>query len=161
VRSKYSEGMPDDIDAVAREVSALYLAAERSVLRRQPGVRPLEKLSLHVLARLHDEGPMRSSALAGLVRLDLSTVSRHVASLEAEGLVARQPDPADRRASLVAVTPAGTAAMAARRKRRRERMERILAGWSTDDRRQLARLLARFNADIERAEEPLAGGTRG
>ena len=84
-----------------------------------------------------------------------------MASLEAEGLVARQPDPADRRASLVAVTPAGTAAMAARRKRRRERMERILAGWSTDDRRQLARLLARFNADIERAEEPLAGGTRG
>jgi DNA-binding MarR family transcriptional regulator len=144
----------DYSEEIAREVSALYLAAERSVARRHPSIgRPLEKLSLHVLGRLLDSGPMRPSALAQLVRLDLSTVSRHIAALEAGDLAAREPDPRDRRAWLVRLTPAGADAAVALRARRRERMGRILADWSDADRADLARLLARLNADITRVDE--------
>lgn len=150
----------DYSEEIAHEVSVLYLAVERGVARRQQsGARPLEKLSMHVLGRLDAEGPMRPSALAHLVRLDLSTVSRHVASLEAAGLAARGPDPTDRRACLVRVTPAGTEAMAVQRKRRRQRMDQVLADWSLDDRRELVRLLGRFNADIAQAEDGLPVAT--
>lgn len=136
-------------EEIAREISALYLAVEHRLARRQmSGQRHLEKLSLHVLGRLEAEGPMRPSALAHLVRLDLSTVSRHISGLEAAGLLVRAPDPGDRRACLVGTTPAGTAAMVAQRERRSRTMNRVLADWSPAERADLVRLLARLNADV-------------
>src|SRR3954451_18028246 len=43
--------------------------------------------------------------------LDQSTVSRAVAALVAHGLVERRTDPTDKRSSILAVTPAGQAAL--------------------------------------------------
>lgn len=145
----------DRLDEIARELGALYLSIERRIARRaaEAGGGRLEKLSLSVLGRLDADGPMRPSALAHLVRLDLSTVSRHLAALEAEGLVRREPDPDDRRAWQVRVTRAGAEAVTIMRTRRREHMRRVLADWSADDRRELAALLARLNADMLRAEQ--------
>lgn len=45
--------------------------------------------------------------LAAVERVSPSTLTRVVASLEAEGLISRDPDPADRRVARVAVTAAG------------------------------------------------------
>lgn len=49
--------------------------------------------------------------LGGLVALDRTTVSLTVARLAERGLVDKRPSPADRRARLVALTPAGRAAL--------------------------------------------------
>lgn len=142
--------MTDHSEEIAREISALYLAVEHRLARRQQSgpQRQLEKLSLHVLGRLETGGPMRPSALAHLVRLDLSTVSRHLSALEAAGLLVREADPGDRRACLVGTTPAGAGALALQRERRGRTMGRVLADWSPADRADLVRLLSRLNADV-------------
>jgi DNA-binding MarR family transcriptional regulator len=64
---------------------------------------------LQVLARL---GPLRQNTLAAELRFAARTVSQTVESLERDGLVDRTPHPDDRRAKLVALTGAGTAALA-------------------------------------------------
>jgi DNA-binding MarR family transcriptional regulator len=144
----------DYIEEVEREISAFFLGAERSQARRVlPEVGRLEKTAFYVLGQLTQEGPLRPSAVAQLIRLDLSTVSRHVASLEAAGLVAREPDPADRRACLLRATERGEQILARLRAGRRERMRAALADWSLDDRRDLVRLLGRLNTALFSAED--------
>ncbi|MCL2804193.1 MAG: MarR family winged helix-turn-helix transcriptional regulator [Micrococcales bacterium] len=63
---------------------------------------------LGILARC---GQVRLSALADLLYLDLSVLSRHVTALEQAGLVARVKDPDDGRAWLVSITKQGQAAV--------------------------------------------------
>jgi DNA-binding MarR family transcriptional regulator len=150
--------MSDDyIEEVEREISAFFLAAERSQARRVlPEVGRLEKTAFHLLGQLVREGALRPSAIAQLVRLDLSTVSRHVGALESAGLVARDPDPADRRAWLLRATDRGEQILARLRAARRQRLRAALADWPTEDRRELVRLLGRLNQDLSRVAQDLS-----
>ena len=144
----------DGLEDLEREFSALLLTVERVQSRRVlPEIGRLEKMAFHLLGRLVVAGPMRPSALAALVGLDLSTVSRHIGTLEAAGLVERAADPADRRAHLLRATPDGEALLQRLREHRRERMERVVGCWPDTDRRELARLLHRLNADLAAAED--------
>lgn len=61
------------------------------------------------LATIERHGPLTPSELADRERVKRPTATRTVAKLEAEGLVARTPDPNDGRACLVSTTPAGRA----------------------------------------------------
>ena len=90
------------------------------------------------------EGPMRASALAASVQADLSTVSRQVAALVSRGLLERQADQCDGRASLLAVTGAGRAAVAEHEQGRQEFFDAVLADWGAEEMRQFARQLERF-----------------
>jgi DNA-binding MarR family transcriptional regulator len=63
-------------------------------------------------------GPLTPSELAGREKIQRPTATRVLARLEEAGLVARAADPADRRSSLVAATPAGEALLAASRERK-------------------------------------------
>jgi len=54
----------------------------------------------------------RPSTIAETLGLDLSVVSRRLPTLEAAGLIERIPDPADRRAQVIALTAAGTEQLA-------------------------------------------------
>jgi DNA-binding MarR family transcriptional regulator len=148
--------MSDDYMAeVEGEISAFFLGAERSMARRMlPEVGRLEKTAFHVLGHLVQEGPLRPSAVAHLIRLDLSTVSRHVAALEGAGLLAREPDPADRRACLLRATERGEEILDRLRAARRKRMQDALADWSIEDRRQLVRLLGRLNVALFGTDDP-------
>jgi DNA-binding MarR family transcriptional regulator len=51
------------------------------------------------------EGPLTVGALAGRLGLTLPTVSGVLADLDRAGLVVRQPDTADRRRTIVQITP--------------------------------------------------------
>ena len=64
-------------------------------------------LPLVVLHRSH--APMRQHVLAQRLGLECTSIVRTLDSLEREGLVMRQEDPADRRAKIVGLTPAGCA----------------------------------------------------
>jgi DNA-binding MarR family transcriptional regulator len=55
-------------------------------------------------------GCLRMQELGARVVLSRTRVSRLVTELEGEGLVVRRPDPADGRATLATITPAGKAA---------------------------------------------------
>jgi DNA-binding MarR family transcriptional regulator len=96
---------------------------------------------LHAVAA---EGPMRASALAASVHADLSTVSRQVAALVNRGLLERQADQCDGRASLLAVTGTGRAAVDEHEQGRQAFFDAVLADWGTEEMRQFARQLERF-----------------
>ena len=64
-----------------------------------------------VLARLDREGPRSVSELAITERVRPQSMAQTVGDLERDGLVARSPDPCDKRRAVVALTPAGTTAL--------------------------------------------------
>lgn len=103
-----------------------------------------------VLARLATEGPLRASELAELIQSDPSTVSRQVASIVRAGLVQRQADPEDGRASLLILTDAGREVYHQQLEVRTRHMALMLQDWSEQDCRQLAHLLGRLTRDFER-----------
>lgn len=119
------------------------------VMRHRVPGDTLEQGTFWLLKSLATQGSMRITDLAGCTNLDTSTVSRHVSQLERSGLVERTPDPADRRAQLVELSPAGRAHLEAGFRRRRELLTSSLERWEVDDLARLDHLLGRFVKDIE------------
>ncbi len=87
--------------------------AARAVTRfYDDGLAPsgLKATQLTMLGAISISGPARMSDLAELLALDKTTLTRNLKLLEAAGLVAIGPG-TDRRARIVALTPAGTYAL--------------------------------------------------
>ena len=122
-------------------------------LRRTGGPAQLDMAGLLVLHRLAHDEPRRPSDLANDLALDLSTVSRHVRTLESAGLVLREADPDDGRSFRVRVTEQGTDLLVESLDRREQAVERVLDSWDTDDVEQLRRLLTRLADDLENIDE--------
>ena len=101
-----------------------------------------------VLSRLDELGPLRLSALASVLCLDVSTVSRQVPVLERQGWVARERDPEDQRAQLLDLTPAGREVLADVRASRIEVLRRLLPAWTEAELAAFAGQLHRFNDDV-------------
>lgn len=134
---------PSAEDAVLRFVMAM----GRRFRARIDGdtVDPSQAAILHTLSC---RGSMRLGDLAETMRLDASTVSRHVHQLGENGLVRRDPDPADGRASIVDVTDDGRAALALTFDQRRAFVTDAMSGWSDDDRERLRDDILRLTADL-------------
>ncbi len=103
-----------------------------------------------VLIQLAKHGAMRPTALASALNIDLSTVSRQLTRLEAEGLVQRKEVPHDRRAHVVELTEPGLTHANEAIVTRIRGFQTLIARWSEDDRVMFARLLERFVNDFER-----------
>ncbi len=71
-----------------------------------------------VLGRLDREGAQSVSDLAAAESVRPQSMAQTVAELEADGLVARRPDPDDRRRALVELTAQGRAVLESERRRR-------------------------------------------
>jgi DNA-binding MarR family transcriptional regulator len=100
----------DPYELIERELRVLMRTITRA--KRHDGDNPLhgvEPTALWLLSQLVEYGPHRLTALAAAVQLDVSTVSRQVATLEGRGWVERHPDPDDGRAVLFHPTPEGLA----------------------------------------------------
>ena len=131
-------------DELVRVTKLLHVA--RTVAPRQhPQVDPMAYPLLFNLKR----GPLRVSALAELVHVDVSTVSRQVSTLVDLGLVARGPDPDDGRAQALSLTDEGEALLLAIRDGRDRWLQALLADWSDDDVRRFSSFLARFATNLE------------
>ena len=142
------------VDEVARELVLLFRslkALHREVLA-DVGMR-LEMPATAVLTCLAERGSQRLSTVADVLDLDLSSVSRQVTALEREGWVARERDPADSRAVLLDLTPAGREVLARVRAARVEHLAARLPGWSDEELRGFSAQLARFRTDLARPVE--------
>ena len=63
------------------------------------------------LSTLRHDGDLRVGELAARSRVTQPGMTRLVGSMHDDGLVVRIPDPADSRASVISITPAGEAAL--------------------------------------------------
>ena len=80
-------------------------------LRLERSATALTALELSVLGLLHRRGPLSPGELADAERVQPQSLTRTLAGLEEAGLTWRQPDPADGRRSLLAITECGHAAL--------------------------------------------------
>lgn len=78
----------------------------RRRMREQADAGDLPPSQVTVLRRLESEGPLTVSALARATGIRSQSMGATVASLQAAGLVAGTPDPADGRQTLLSLTPA-------------------------------------------------------
>ncbi|GGL98899.1 MULTISPECIES: MarR family winged helix-turn-helix transcriptional regulator [Micromonospora] len=101
-------------------------------------VTPAQSRALGVLNR---HGPLRLSAIAEHLRIAPRSATEVVDDLQARGLVRRQADPTDRRATLVTPTEEGTRAGAAMYAARRAAADDLFGDLPPADREQLARIL--------------------
>lgn len=108
------------------------------------GVSPSQLRALDVLLR---HGPVRPGGLAEHLHIAPRSATEVVDALAERGLVERRPDPADRRATHVVVTDAGTALGEAVRAARAAEADRVFAVLSEADRAELHRLLRRLAED--------------
>ena len=136
------EPSPDELAAaeeVGRAMARLFRAASRAKAHDVASGGDYHAVPL--LITLREAGPLRANELADAVWSDPSTVSRQLAMLVERGYVERSPDPADRRATLVALTERGSAVLDARMASRRRDLALMLAHWPPGQVRRLADLL--------------------
>ncbi len=110
---------------------------------------PQESAVVALLSHLIALEPVRAGELAERACLDPSTVSRHLRSLEADGLLVRTPDPEDGRATLLEVTASGRRAVQTAREQRLAFLADAVSGWPDDDVATLTRLIRRLADSME------------
>jgi len=102
------------------------------------GLSPSQQSALSVIA---NEGPLTLGALAEHERVAPTSITKVVSKLEADGLVIRTPDPADRRVCRVAVSPDGAALLEESRRRKTAWLTARITELDHDRQRRLAEAL--------------------
>jgi DNA-binding MarR family transcriptional regulator len=105
------------------------------VRRRAVGDLTLSQIS--ALVSLEQHGSLRAGDLAARESVSAPTMTRILAVLEERGLVAREVDPSDRRASSVHLTDAGADMLAVLRRERTAFLADRLAQLDDEGRRRL------------------------
>jgi DNA-binding MarR family transcriptional regulator len=100
----------DVLHQLADALNELMLPSNRGrlcapVIAAAPGM--VDGQAYFVLSTLARTGPLTVARLAEHVGIDRSGTSRYADRLQQAGLLARQLDPADRRMSLISLTPEG------------------------------------------------------
>src|SRR5207244_5304602 len=138
-------------------IGYLITRARRHDLVRTVAAVPLDRAAVMVLQQLAEAGPVRPGELAARLSVEAPHVTRQVQRLQQAGYADRGPDPDDRRAQLIQLTPAGRAAADRIRQAGTGRMHAALAPRPPHELRQLATLLHRMVDDFlaySAADEP-------
>jgi DNA-binding MarR family transcriptional regulator len=143
-------------DRAVEELESALFGVARTILRLGIPAHALregehiDRSAYWMLKRLDESGaPLRLSDLAGLLELDLSTVSRQARQLTDTGMMDRVADPADGRACLVSVSQRGREVLAAMRDARHEVLRTAMSRWAPQERAALAAALARLVEDMQ------------
>jgi DNA-binding MarR family transcriptional regulator len=137
-----------ELDRALTRISYLLTRNRRNGITTSAAAVPLDRAAVVVLLQLADTGAIRPGELAGRLEVEAPHVTRQVQRLEKAGYAGRVPDPDDRRAQLIQLTPAGRAAADRIREVGRNGMQAALAHWPTDDLHQLATLFNRMVDDF-------------
>jgi DNA-binding MarR family transcriptional regulator len=124
---------------LAEELRLSVTRLARRLRREAPtGLSPSQ---LSALATVDRHRALTLGELAERERVSPPTVTRVVAKLEEDGLLARTADPEDRRVTRVALTAKGRSLVSASRRRKTEWLTTRIAGLSPDERHRLANAL--------------------
>jgi len=110
-------------------------------LRQEAGA-GLSPTQTAALATIERHGPLTPSELAAHERIQRPTVARLLGRLEADGLIDRAPDPADRRSSLISITGEGRRLLKEVRTRKDAYLAQRLRGLDADELATLDRAAA-------------------
>jgi DNA-binding MarR family transcriptional regulator len=102
-----------------------------AILRGAP--RDIGLTSAATLSTLERSGPRRITDLAVIEGITQPSMTVLVTALERSGLVERHSDPADKRVTLVALTPAGSHYLRARRKARAQVVAELISKLPPDE----------------------------
>jgi len=147
---------PDELEESAEQIASSVIGMMRQFasIKSRVGVGPDGDTSpLFLLVKLAHLGPRRASDLAEQLCADPSTVSRQVAHLVKGGLVERQADPDDGRASILVPTELGRAKVREHSRRRGAALKPVIADWSAQDRSDFLRLITKYTEGIEAHRE--------
>jgi DNA-binding MarR family transcriptional regulator len=127
-RADLSAGL--DMDPAERIAGRLFSLAPRLVEILDLGAREygMSYSRGRVAAALHALGPVRMRELSKAVGVTPRTITGLIDALEADGWVQRRPDPSDRRATIVALTPAAEDAFARLLQGYRDLAQDLVAG---------------------------------
>jgi len=146
---KSSPTTPDRALAdVEVEVAILFRRADTSRAVVSPAG-TLERSAYQILLVLDRQGELNINALAQVLGLDASTVTRQVVAMERADLVERRRDDEDRRSVVVHMTDHGGHELDDHRSARAELYGRVLADWDDEDRAALAAMLHRLNTSLD------------
>jgi MarR family transcriptional regulator, transcriptional regulator for hemolysin len=104
---------------------------------------------LPVLSMLKDGTPCSQSDLARRAKVEQPTMAQLLARMERDGLVRRDPDPADRRSALVSLTEEARAKLPAGQAVLRQGNADMTKGLSSEEIATLVGLLRRVLANVE------------
>ena len=98
-----------------------------------------------ILAALDEFGGTSQAELCRRLGIDRGDAVSTLNGMAADGLLRREPDPADRRRNVVHITAAGTARMRELDVLVDDAQEELLSGFTPAERAQISRLLHRLN----------------
>ena len=129
---------------------------------RQGQARAFDPVRLGVLQLAVDHGPLRAGEVAERLDALPSSITRHVRALADAELVTTEPDPADRRAVLLAATETGREELRQFLAAGEQVFGAVIADWTADDVITLTHLLTRLTDDWARhgAEQQQAARRR-
>ena len=154
-----SRGKGDPLPVIEEEIvwklRRLHALSRRGAPHRPPENPPdaAEEQRDHSRGRmmgiLADRGPMSQTALAALLDIRPQSLSELAAKAECEGLIARTPSEEDRRQTIVSLTDAGRARVAAFREAHRRHAEEFLSPLDEEEKKTLRGLLDKISEGQE------------
>ena len=113
----------------------------------------LDRPAAHILQILSSDehAACRVQDLASQLGIEAPSVTRKTQELEQLGYLRRRPDPRDRRAVDLSITPRGRAVARKLWQAQRQSITQVLHDWPAKDRQRFVELFDRFSQDI--AEE--------
>jgi len=141
-----SAAVSSGVSAVATELGALLMQIRSLRVEEAAAFHAGLQPGAFAVARwIRTEGPASAGAVAAGLVMDKSSVSRHLRVLREAGYVQDEPDPADRRSTILTLTPLAEERLEQVRMGTRERLQNRLHAWDAEDVEQFAALLHRFN----------------
>jgi MarR family multiple antibiotic resistance transcriptional regulator len=111
-----------------------------------------------LLRYVRDHPDARVADLASAFAIGVGTTSKIVDRMEKEGWLERHPNPANRRSSLLALTPAGESVVSQAEPAWQAAIQDILGAVTAADLTALSRALAALRSDLERRHLGLPAG---
>jgi DNA-binding MarR family transcriptional regulator len=136
---------PGDLSEQAAVMLRDFYRRSQRVIDRSMAEQGASFARTRLLLQIMREGPLRSADLASTFNFAPRTVTEAIDGLERDGFVRRDPDPDDRRAKRISLTPGGTIAAEGAERVRREHVERVFGVLGVAEREELTRLIGKLN----------------
>jgi DNA-binding MarR family transcriptional regulator len=141
----------DLYDRVADELRDFYLRSHR-LMDRIMTARGASFARTRLLTHIAREGMVRSADVASSFGQAPRTVTEAIDGLERDGLVQRHPDPVDRRAKRISLTPMGAEVAEAAMESKRIYLENVFAVLASEERDEIVRLIGKLNERLSELE---------